>query len=54
MPPPVSFDPERYLRIQSGAVDLADELYRAVRRSLAAGAQNHPLTTRRYYKRIAY
>jgi fructoselysine-6-phosphate deglycase len=40
MLPPVRFDPERYLRIQSGAVDLADELDRAVRACLAAGAQN--------------
>jgi fructoselysine-6-phosphate deglycase len=37
---PVSFDAERYLRIQSGAVDLADELHRAVSECLAAGATN--------------
>jgi fructoselysine-6-phosphate deglycase len=40
MLPPVSFDPQRYLQIQSGAVDLADELHRAVGECLAAGAQN--------------
>jgi fructoselysine-6-phosphate deglycase len=40
MPPPVSFDPARYLRIQSGAVNLADGLHRAVEECLAAGAEN--------------
>lgn len=40
MLPPVSFDAERYLQIQSGAVSHADELHRAVTECLAAGATN--------------
>jgi fructoselysine-6-phosphate deglycase len=36
----LNFDPERYLRIQSGAVALADRLHDTVAQCLAAGARN--------------